>query len=655
MTFSNFHKGAKIEWRNASYTVAGFPDGQEGVEVNLVSAEGRYSTIRTEELAEAYAKGELRFAPDPFGYLQPSRRNALEIEFHSHPEEVQEETRRRLAYVKAFDEHPGLRKSKRDLYHLIEDVAARIPDPKAPSVRTLIRWLNFWHASGRNMRALVPQYHSRGHRQPRLHHLVSQALVEVIDDVYARHPGFEFKDVWVAMMKKVDELNETYNPSRPFTAPSRNTIARFIRERGAYLLTLWKHGKRAADESFHPTIKSPRITVPLQELVFDHHLLDILAYDPETDQVVGRPWLTLALDRCTRMAVGLHIGFEPPSAHTVCLCLYNAISMKSYIKDRFPHIKQPWPCYGIPRSIVVDNGREFHSKHLQDVCAELGIDVKYMRSRTPRDKGDIERFFGTLERAVIHKLPGTTFSDPKTRGDYQSEKEACKPLKEISDLIHKWIIDVYQWDEHRGIQDVPARLWNELTKQHPPRMPENVAKLNILKEMLVYRTIQERKGIEYQGLHWNSEALQMLRNDWHTEVKVKIDPTDLSSIRVYHPTDKDRVLVVPSADPEYTADLTLDQHNLIKAFKRHRIKGAIRLRDLIDAKSFIREEALKATGKRGRKLAQKVAKLAGPTPEAAPRQDAAIPQQFPPPVENVQEMVEATPQDAAPLALVFRD
>ena len=55
----------------------------------------------------------------------------------------------------------------------------------------------------------------------------------------------------------------------------------------------------------------------------------------------------------------------------------------------------------------------------------MAIEVLFCGVAHPEMKGAVERIFRTLAKDLIHELPGTTFSNPKERGDYPSEKLAA--------------------------------------------------------------------------------------------------------------------------------------------------------------------------------------------------------------------------------------
>jgi len=56
-------------------------------------------------------------------------------------------------------------------------------------------------------------------------------------------------------------------------------------------------------------------------------------------------------------------------------------------------------------------------------------------------------------------LPGTTFSHPKQRGDYDSKATAAMTLNELDHWIAEYIVSVYHGKLHRGIMTAPLQRW----------------------------------------------------------------------------------------------------------------------------------------------------------------------------------------------------
>ena len=86
-------------------------------------------------------------------------------------------------------------------------------------------------------------------------------------------------------------------------------------------------------------------TRPLEVVQIDHTLSDIIVVDEETRAVVGRPWLTLAIDVFSRMVCGFYLSFDPPSRNAVGLCLLHAVFDKTAWLTGIG-IDIPWPDRG---------------------------------------------------------------------------------------------------------------------------------------------------------------------------------------------------------------------------------------------------------------------------------------------------------------------
>ena len=69
---------------------------------------------------------------------------------------------------------------------------------------------------------------------------------------------------------------------------------------------------------------------PLETVQIDHTEVDLFLVDETTREAMSvRPWLTLAIDVCTRMVVGFHLSMDRPSRVSIGLCMLNAVYEKS--------------------------------------------------------------------------------------------------------------------------------------------------------------------------------------------------------------------------------------------------------------------------------------------------------------------------------------
>ena len=205
-------------------------------------------------------------------------------------------------------------------------------------------------------------------------------------------------------------------------------------------------------------------TRPLQVVQIDHTRVDLIVVDERSRAAIGRPWITLAVDILTRMVTGFYLSLDPPSRVSIGLCLLHAVYDKtSRLLER--GIEAAWPVAGLPETLHADNGPDFRSHAFVRACRDEGIQVVWRVANQPHYGGHIERLIGT-QMGAVHLLPGTTFSNPGERGDYQSEKSARMTLRELERWIGWEIAGHYHQRIHAGLHRPPIAVWRE----HEERM-----------------------------------------------------------------------------------------------------------------------------------------------------------------------------------------
>jgi putative transposase len=242
------------------------------------------------------------------------------------------------------------------------------------------------------------------------------------------------------------------------------------------------------------------------------------------------------------MIVGFYLSFESPGALGTGVCIANAILPKEGWLQRLD-VKGDWLCWGRMNTIHVDNAKEFRGKMLSRACEEYDINLEWRPVKNPKWGGHIERLMGTISKE-IHNLRGTTRSNPKERGEYDSMKEAVFTLKDFEIWFVEFIVNVYHVSLHQGIGTTPMSKFEEgLNKTGlPPRiLNENKVRLDFLP--YVERSIQEYgvviDYIYYYGdvlRRWiNSTIPNTLKSKQKRMFTFKIDPRDLTIIFFYDP------------------------------------------------------------------------------------------------------------------------
>src|SRR5277367_6578128 len=239
--------------------------------------------------------------------------------------------------------------------------------------------------------------------------------------------------------------------------PSRTAIQARVSARSLREMVKAREGSAAARQRFVPVRPGLRPRSPLDVVQIDHTKVDIQLVADGARAVLGRPWLTLLLDVFSRSVLGLYLSFDAPSAAGVAMAIAQGVLPKAEWLMR-NDLALAWPMHGLPRSLHLDNGAEFHSRALKRGCQQHGVRIDYRPPATPRFGGHIERLMGTLMTRV-HALPGTTSSNVIARSDYPSERKAVLTLREFERILALEIIGPYHNEVHSALGTTPAAAW----------------------------------------------------------------------------------------------------------------------------------------------------------------------------------------------------
>ena len=374
-------------------------------------------------------------------------------------------------------------------------------------------------------------------------------------------------------------------------------------------MTEKRKGRRAAEREFRAYGQGVITTRPLERVEMDHTQLDLFVVDDESHLPLGRPYFTVAMDHFTRSIIGFNISFTPPSAISVMECLKHAILPKVGLNSKYPRIKNTWDVFGVFETLVVDNGKEFYSIALEESCLQLGINIQYSPPRQPWYKSSIERYFGTVNKKLLDTAPGKSMKELAQLSEYNPSRDAVIMFSSLIEIMHIWIIDVYQNSFNERIGATPAVKWRNGIEKFPPILPKSIAELDVVLGLHETRTIQPI-GIQLMGLLYNSEDLLLLRQRLIAKpvVDIKINPSDISYIYVLDPIE-DKYLRVPAVNQEYASNKTVFQHKVIKNNAREHANSKVTMAALFEAQERIQEVIERDRGlTRNNKTSQTVAR-----------------------------------------------
>jgi putative transposase len=184
---------------------------------------------------------------------------------------------------------------------------------------------------------------------------------------------------------------------------------------------------------------------------------------------------------------------------------------------------------------------------LQRACKEYGINLEWRPVARPHFGGHIERLVGTLMKEM-HALDGTTFSNTRERGDYDSEATASMTLSELETWLATYVVDVYHQREHKSIGMAPIEKFREgiFGSDDKPGtgLPEKIADEDRVR--LDFTPFEERSiqnyGVVIDEIHYYHDVLRRWigeRDPGNPKAKRKFmfrrDPRDISTIWFYDP------------------------------------------------------------------------------------------------------------------------
>lgn len=338
---------------------------------------------------------------------------------------------------------------------------------------------------------------------------------------------------------------------------SYSTVQKYVASIPDDLKTLAKHGNKKYDELYE-LIYLRAAKRPNHIWQADHTLLDINILDENGCE--RRPWLTIVLDDKSRAVAGYYLTFKAPSALNTSLALRQAIWRKE---------DPAWLVCGIPGILYTDHGSDFTSKHIEQVCADLNIELIFSSVGKPRGRGKIERFFDTINQMFLVGMPG-----------YINVPAKSQTLLTIDDLdmrLHDFIIKKYHQRQHSSLRGLtPLESWEK--DGFLPHLPESYEQLDLLLVTVVKTRKVRNVGISFSGYNYQSPLLSAYIGE---EVIIRYDPRDLAEIRIF----LDNKYICNAICPELSEDtISLTQLKAARLKRKAELRETIKQRkSLVDS------------------------------------------------------------------------
>lgn len=428
----------------------------------------------------------------------------------------------------------------------VDEIARTLGKDRA----TVYRWVSRWSKT-KTVTSLLRSGRSDA-GSSRLPAEVERVIAHEIEAFYLTRERPTVVELWERISLGCREIG--------VKTPNLSTVRRRV-ERLPDRLTMAKRlSPKIARENFEPIRGSfPGANVPLAVYQIDHTPIDVSLVDDKYRLPIGRGYLTIVIDSCTRMLAGFCVSLDPPGALATGLALAHAILPKtSWLAEH--DLDGTWPIHGKPSKIYADNAAEFRGTMLERACAEHGILIENRPKGQPNYGGHVERLFRTFMKRT-QSLPGSTFSNIEDRGEYNSDTRAAMTLGEYTKWFATFVTKVYHQRPHRGIGGMPpVKLYEQYILGSETLqgigLPEPVRdpfKLRLDFMPYVERTIQEY-GVLIDNIHYYADVLRPwvhARDPENAKLKRKFvfvrDPRDIGEVYFLDP-DAETYYPVPYRD-----------------------------------------------------------------------------------------------------------
>lgn len=506
MAIISARKGSKVRFGGQVMTVAGSRDLDTLI---LISAAGDYHYATFAELEAEHA-----------GSAKPNVNVDLRRE-----EKIP-------AYVAAFK--PILEKDRCTKAE-VEEAGAKLGISVSAAYEALKRYRLSGKASD-----LPPPTRPGGRGKSRLREDIEATIQKTIEDVlltrrnHSRR-GF-YKEVNRRLRKIGGEVAKTTLTNRCNAIPE-------------YKFEKARSGYTDARRKLAPLKGStPEATKPLESVQIDHWKCDCEILSDDRLTVIGRVWITLAIDLYSRMIWGFHVGLDDPGIVPVALTMINGMTRKDRMIKKYG-LEMSYPIAGRILKLKCDNAKEFRGNSLAASCDHFLIEIEWRPVRQPQYGAHIERLNGWLAQE-FEDLPGATGRSP---GDRKRLRPTATAAFTLEDLIKEvlLLIDKHHNKPHEGLGGMtPLEKYTSyfVTKDGAVNPLPDVYVDDLDLRMNWYplepRTLQ-RYGIRIDYLEYYSEALQYLvmNRRQYGKLMVRRNPFDVREIYVLHPERKEWIVV----------------------------------------------------------------------------------------------------------------
>lgn len=397
------------------------------------------------------------------------------------------------------------------------DMAEADPGSVPLSKRTLQRYREMVRKAGDHIVdqrvALASRIGDRGNRERKIPQRLIELVAQVAEEHYNKAKNMKKATAYKYFLEACEK--ESLLPCSMMSFNKELELQKSVRAR---------KGKRAEYQEA-PIVWYLRLTEPVhgarpfQYVHIDHTQVDLLLVGAESRKVLGKAWLTLAVDAESRDIAAFYLTFEAPSYRSCMMVIRDMVRRHGQM----------------PAMLVLDNGKEFHSRALAKLCELYGCSLRFRPGGKPRYGSVMERVFGTTNTEFIHQLEGNTQLMKNPRSVTKAvlpENFAAWTLPQLHGALEHYFFKLYGAKEHPAHGESPTehfkrRMAETGERQHRLVRFDEVFRIETCPPPAdtPTRKVDGQRGVKIRHLwFWNDVFTKAeLKNQ---EVEVRVDPWD---------------------------------------------------------------------------------------------------------------------------------
>jgi putative transposase len=256
----------------------------------------------------------------------------------------------------------------------------------------------------------------------------------------------------------------------------------------------------------------------------DHTQLDEEALHSDTGNNMGKPWITLMIDSCTRRVLAYYLTYDPPSYRSLLGVTRECVRKHGRL----------------PENVIVDRGSDLKSVFFEKLWARFQRNVIKRPPTMPRFGAIIERFIYTMNMQVIHNLRGNT----KAMKNARQTTKAVNPknltvwdLPMLDEALSRYFYEEYDNRVHSALGMTPREAFEKgVAKFGSPTLilyDKSFIMDTLPSTRSGFATIRQQRGIKMFGHNYQANQFRNDQELYGTKVEVRYDPYDMSVVYAY--------------------------------------------------------------------------------------------------------------------------